>query len=473
MRRLSPSLAALLVGLGTVAFLPACGVGSRSAPASPAAIVAGIHKIQHVVVIMQENRSFDSYFGTYPGADGIPMKNGVPTVCVPDPRSGHCVRPLLDHQDINGGGPHGEPSALADIAGGKMNGFIAQAEAGRRGCKNPVDPACTNAAIPDVMGYHDGGDIPNYWAYAKNFVLQDHMFEPTASWSLPAHLFLVSEWSARCSKTGDPASCVNSLATADNPPDFGPSPHTPPNYAWTDLTYLLYKNQITWKYYVANGTEPDCENDQTTCAPVPQNAGTPGIWNPLPWFTTVGQDGQRGNIQPLDNFYADAKAGQLPAVSWVTPNGADSEHPPARVSTGQAYVTGLINAIMQSPDWNSTAIFLAWDDWGGFYDHVVPPKVDGNGYGLRVPGIVISPYAKQGFIDHQTLSFDAYAKFIEDDFLNGQRLDPKTDGRPDPRPDVRENAAVLGNLAADFDFNQTPRPPLLLPAQSPAAASVP
>jgi phospholipase C len=120
---------------------------------------------------------------------------------------------------------------------------------------------------------------------------------------------------------------------------------------------------------------------------------------------------------------------------------------------------------MRGPDWNSTAIFLAWDDWGGFYDHVVPPKVDANGYGLRVPGLVISPYARKGYIDHQTLSFDAYNKFIEDDFLGGQRLDPNTDGRPDPRPTVRENVPILGDLAADFDFNQKPRPPRLLPVR--------
>jgi len=130
---------------------------------------------------------------------------------------------------------------------------------------------------------------------------------------------------------------------------------------------------------------------------------------------------------------------------------------------GQSYVTGLINAIMQSPDWSSTAIFLSWDDWGGFYDHVVPPTVDQNGYGLRVPAMVISPYARAGSIDHQTLSHDAYNKFIEDDFLKSQRLDPKTDGRPDPRPDVRENASILGNLLSDFNFSQAPRPPLILP----------
>ncbi len=126
-------------------------------------------------------------------------------------------------------------------------------------------------------------------------------------------------------------------------------------------------------------------------------------------------------------------------------------------------MTSLINAVMKSPDWDSTAIFLAWDDWGGFYDHVVPPTVDQNGYGLRVPGMVISPYAKKGYVDHQTLSFDAYDKFIEDDFLHGQRINPATDGRPDPRPDVRENEKILGNLENDFDFSRPPGAPVVLP----------
>ena len=142
------------------------------------------------------------------------------------------------------------------------------------------------------------------------------------------------------------------------------------------------------------------------------------------------------------------------------------------VSVGQSYVTDLINAIMQGPDWRSTAIFLSWDGWGGFYDHVMPPIVDQNGYGLRVPGMVISPYARKGYIDHQVLSHDAYVKFIEDDFLKSQRLDPKTDGRPDPRPTVRENAPQLGNLLSDFDFSQAPRAPLVL-SQTPKTTLVP
>ena len=161
-------------------------------------------------------------------------------------------------------------------------------------------------------------------------------------------------------------------------------------------------------------------------------------------------------------LFRSAADGSLPNVSWVTPNWADSNHPGAPILQGQAWVTRLVNAVMRGPDWDSTAIFLAWDDWGGFYDHVEPPVVDSSGYGLRVPGLVISPYARRGFVDHQTLSFDAYLKFIEDDFLRGRRIDPKTDGRPDPRPDVRESERILGDLERDFDFRQKPRRPLLL-----------
>jgi phospholipase C len=459
----------------------ACTSGNSGHSAASSA-PADIHKIKHVVVIMQENRSFDSYFGTYPGADGIPMANGAPPVCVPDPADGACVAPYVDHADVNGGGPHNYANASSDVDGGKMDGFIAQAEGGRKSCTDPTDPACTNSATPDVMGYHTQSDIPNYWTYANDFVLQDHMFEPNASWSLPSHLFLVSEWAAYCTQEDNPSSCVS--GTASNPPSkplaspailggqVGPkvtknnktNPGGQPIYAWTDLTYLLHKDNVSWGYYVVSGTEPDCENDAAeTCAPVQQRANTPGIWNPLPWFDTVKADGQLGNIQDVTNFYSAAKQGDLPAVSWVVPSGTVSEHPPSPVSYGQSYVTSLVNAVMSSPDWDSTAIFLAWDDWGGFYDHVVPPTVDPLGYGLRVPGIVISPYAKTGYVDHQTLSFDAYDKFIEDDFLGGQRIDPASDGRPDPRPDVRENEPILGNLIADFDFNQSPRPPQLLP----------
>ncbi len=459
-----------VLAIAALLTLTTAGV-ANAAQATPAPSETGIHKIRHVIVIMQENRSFDSYFGTYPGADGFPTQNGAFTTCVPDPARKTCVYPFHDPDDKNLGGPHGASNATADIDGGKMDGFVAQAEKGKGACDATLNPNCGGGAT-DVMGYHDAREIPNYWAYAQNFVLQDHLFEPNASWSLPAHLFMVSEWSAKCSKAGDPMSCINALQNPARPLSPGnkkgkKAVTTPPDYAWTDLTYLLFKNNVSWKYYIQSGTEPDCEDDAADCPPVNQNAKTPGIWNPLPSFDTVKGDGQLPNITDVTNFYKDAKAGTLPAVSWITPSGKNSEHPPSLISDGQAWTTSLINAAMQGPDWDSTAIFLSWDDWGGFYDHVQPPRVDENGYGLRVPGIVISPYAKQGYIDHQTLSHDAYVKFIEDDFLGGQRIDPQTDGRPDPRPDVRENAPQLGNLALDFDFTQPPRPPLVLPIHPP------
>jgi phospholipase C len=429
-------------------------------------------KIKHVIIIMQENRSFDQYFGTYPGANGIPMQNGVPTVCVPDPQTGQCVKPYHNSSDINAGGPHAAASAAADVNGGKMDGFIAAFRRAQKACKNPNTPGCAAGATPDVMGWHDAREIPNYWTYAQNFVLQDAMFEPNSSWSLPAHLFMVSAWSAQCSIPGDPQSCVNSL----NGPKSAPSPlNTSKNdYAWTDLTYLMYKSNVSWAYYLSEGSEPDCSDDAMLCVTNPQNKNVPGIWNPLPAFDTVKQDGQLGNIQTVDSYLKAAHDGSLPSVAWIVPENKVSEHPPSNISTGESYVTDLINAAMQGPDWNSTAIFLAWDDWGGFYDHVVPPTIDQNGYGLRVPALVISPYARKGFIDHQSLSFDAYLKFIEDLFLGGQRLDPKTDGRPDPRPTVRENAAQLGDLLKDFDFSQPPRPALVLPDDpAPGPASIP
>jgi phospholipase C len=506
---------------------------------------SGIHKIKHVIVIMQENRSFDSYFGTYPGADGIPARNGHFTVCVPDPRRHKCDRPYHDPSLVNGGGGHSPSDAATDTDGGKMNGFVRVAERARnRGCSAEYPPpsVCLPSGPPDVMGYHDAREIPNYWTYAKDFTLNDHMFEPVASWSLPAHLYMVSGWSAICrNKSPDSCRSYDGGQSGPPPPGSGHKHHSevgglshrlsaafwncvrangvnPANmrrpsglshrqikaidsclkiltpaerqrlldhgasgggglgqqlgiYSWTDLTYLLHKNHVSWAYYVQKGVQPDCDDnpDESAagCAPVKQGASTPSIWSPLPAFTDVKSDHQLHHIRNLSNFYRQAKNGKLPAVSWITPTQDNSDHPPANIATGQAYVTNLINTIMRGPEWKSTAIFLTWDDWGGFYDHVLPPTVDKQGYGFRVPSLVISPYARQGFIDHQVLSFDAYNKFIEDDFLNGARIDPTTDGRPDPRPDVRENAPILGNLIKDFDFTQPPRQPVLLPLHPP------
>ncbi|MFL5822135.1 MAG: alkaline phosphatase family protein [Solirubrobacteraceae bacterium] len=463
----------------------ACLITAGAAPvvagaASPAAVPvahaararhseSGIHRIKHVVIIMQENRSFDSYFGTYPGADGIPGLAGNPghVPCIPDPKAGHCQHPYHDPSLVNYGGPHAHTDGVAVIDGGKMDGFVSDQE---QNCPE-ADNYNLDCSSTDVMGYHDQREIPNYWAYARHFVLHDHMFESANSYSAVAHLYLVSGWSASCSKVFDPSSCQSDVDGTDDAQTLAPmpTPATPGfsawpahHYDWTDLTYLMHKYGVSWGYYVDGGTVPDCADGAMTCSPRPQSAELPGFWNPLPMFDTVHQDNQMANVGTVSHFRSEAESGDLPAVSWVIPNQADSDHPNATLADGMAYVTTLINEIMSGPDWSSTAIFLTWDDWGGFYDHVAPPTVDGLGYGLRVPSLVISPYARTGYIDHHTLSFDAYLKFIEDDFMGSQRLNPATDGRPDPRPDVREAAPRLGNLGGDFDFAQPPRRPLLL-----------
>jgi phospholipase C len=437
-------------------------------------------KIKHVIIIMQENRSFDAYFGTYPytsqdgpgglnngsAADGYSalLQSQPNWPGVPNQENGLFITPgyagMFDsNSDINEGGGHGANDFVIDLDGGNMDGFL-QGSGG-------------NA---DVMGYHDCRDIPDYWDYAQNFVLQDHMFEPASSWSLVSHLYLVSDWSASCLVADDPTTCISDIGQ----PAGGNAGAA--GFAWTDLTYLLYQNGISWKYYVTGYVPGNDVGD-------PDDPGD-SIWNPLPAFSTVQDDGQIQNIQNTGSpgtsstatgFFQDVQSdATLPQVSWIIPgdiiittaNGATtwanctsdsepgcteiSDHPPASVSAAQNYVATLINAVMDSPCWQDTAIFLAWDDWGGFYDHVPPPTIDVNGYGFRVPGLLISPWARSGYIDTQSLSFDAYSRFIEDVFLGSQRLDPLTDGRPDPRPTVREN--LTGDLLREFDFTQTPDP---------------
>jgi phospholipase C len=463
----------------------ACTGSSRNASDAVRATIHGTpkvdllalarQKIKHVVVIMQENRSFDEYFGTFPGADGIPMKDGVPTVCSPNPITGVCVKPYHDPSLVNLGGGHDVWSARADVAKGAMNGYVTNLMH-RLGCfpDSKVKHArqCATAVDkPDVMGWHDAREIPNYWAWAKDYVLQDRMFEPSFGSSLPAHVAMVSAWSAKCPDPTDVNTCRPDLVNPRSPKKTHPDV---PSYAWTDVTWLAHERNVDWAYYIVPGAPGDCASGDPLCKPSLGAPGTPYIWNPLPDFEDVHQDGQIGNVQKVSRFFAAARAGTLPAFSWITPDWDRSDHPSASLRTGQAWVTRVVNAIMRSPDWSSTAIFVAWDDWGGFYDHVMPPKVDEWGYGLRVPGLLISPYARTGYIDHQTLSFDAYLKLVEDLFLGGQRLDPKTDGRPDPRPNVRENAAILGDLLAEFDFTQPPRTPMILPLHpKPGPASIP
>ena len=440
--------------------------------------------IQHVIIIMQENRSFDQYFGTYPGADGFPADTCVP-LDPAKPQLG-CVKPFHDVHDINAGGPHAAIDAIDDLANGvteaRMDGFVWQQTEGAGGrCRD--NPRCSGDLAGvlrhDVMGYHDASELPNYWAYAQHFVLQDHLFEGERSWSVPSHLDLISEWTAICANQLDPSTCATAMTAAK------PGPHV--TYPWESLFQFLDLHDVSWKYYLGEGTEPDCEDDEMTCAPQNQTTLVPSIWNPAPSFAYVRSRGGAylaAHNPPIERLLYDVTAGTLPQLSWVVPEQHFSEHPPAGITAGMEYVTSIVNAVMQSPYWQNTAIFIAWDDWGGFYDHVVPPNVDRTpdgqyvaGFGLRVPGLLVSAWARPGYIDDSVLSLDSFATFIEENFADSARLDPAAVGNVEHRPDIRDSitkvtwyngaTANVGNLIDEFDFSQTPLPPLVLSTHIP------
>jgi uncharacterized protein (TIGR03437 family) len=401
----------------------------QKAQAVQAAAPPGLEKIQRFVFIMQENRSFDSYFGTYPHTDGLP-----PNVCESAPQVQACVTPFHDVNNINRGGPHGVNNAHGSIDNGLMDGFLTQSFLGRSttDCKPPA-PNCTPGRDPrDVLGWHDSHEISNYWSYANLYVLQDRMFESVASYSLPAHLYM--------------------LAAQSGGYVGGNGQVKPTTYNFPEITELLTSGKIEWKYYVTSGTTPDTEDGEVVGSPTQQQQDPKlyTFWNPLPAFPAVKNDAAQWNrLVDVSQFYTDAANGTLPQVSWVIPSGAVSEHPPSGVTEGMAYVTGVVNAVMMGPQWNSTAIFIAWDDWGGFYDHVYPPQIDQYGLGIRTPGLVISPYSRQNVVDHKTYSFESWLKIVEERF----QVNSLT---------ARDNTA--NDMIDAFDFTQSPRAPVVLAA---------
>ena len=405
--------------------------GSGSSPVN-----GGLNRVQHIVVLELENRSFDSYFGTFPGVNGIPMLNGVPQVnCNPDPQSHQCILPFHNTSLTNYGGPHGIDAMSIDIDGGKLDGFIVAAE---------QQPKYIDPSPDDVMGYHTCDEIPVYCKYASEYTIADNHFAATNSWSAIAHLYLVSGWSAVCTND-NPMQCTSSNnanpAVSDSP--------------WTDITWLLHSHGISWKYYVyasnhGGSVGPRYNGGDDEMPGATSGPSVPTDWNPLPSFDDVRADGQLQNVVDGTEFPTDAAAGTLPSVSWVVPKFLQSDHPAASISGGQYFVKKQIQAVLNGPDADSTLILVTWDEWGGFYDHVIPPVVDAGGYGFRTPLLIVGPMVKRGFVDHQLLTSDSYLKLIEDIFLGSARLDPNTDGRPDSRPDVRERVPGLGDIRNDL-----------------------
>jgi len=393
--------------------------------------LAGLNKIKHFVFIMQENRSFDSYFGTFPGADGIPAG-----VCLPDPHGGSCIAPYHDASAVNRGGPHDLSNATLDVHNGAMNGFVV--EGYKKKDKNQL-PLCITDRTPcapgedprDVIGWHDAREIPNYWNYASLYVLQDHMFGSLPSFTLPNRLYMLAGQSGGLVSHG----------LAD-----------PKSFDFPVITQTLSRHQIDWKYYVTTGSKPDPRDGHVVSsgATAVQKTDEFNYYNPLPAFPQVQDDPeQRQRIQDTAQFYQDAQSGGLPSVSWIEPSEPVSEHPSSSVGVGMAYVTGLVNAVMTGPEWDSTAVFITYDEWGGFYDHVAPPPSDAQGLGLRVPGLVISPYARQGYVDHQVYSPASWLRIVE------QRFD---------LPALTARDGLANPMLDAFDFNQSPRPPVVLAA---------
>jgi phospholipase C len=388
-------VAAVGVALASLLFVP-----SASA-ASPVAAPTPTTPIQHVVVLMQENHTFDNYFGTYPGADGIPAG-----VCMPrDPAnpSAGCVTSyhLPSHRTIDLS--HGTDVAGIALNGGKLDGFV-YAQNKRN---LPGDTA---------MGYYDGSDLPFYWNLASSSVLADRFFSSDAGGSKENHLY----WVAAQSGGG-------------SVPEAG--------YTFDTIFDRLQAAGVDWKFYVQN-YDPTITFRNLTGAPQDSQV----VWVPLLNFAKYLDDPELSKrIVDVSQYHADLAAGTLPAVAFIAPSGA-SEHPPGDVSIGQVYGTSLITALMQSSSWSSSLFVLTWDDWGGWYDHVPPPQVDANGYGMRVPALFVSPYAPPGRIDSTTYDFTSILRFIEDNW----ELQPMT---------ARDAAA--NSVGTALDFSGPPRQPVL------------
>lgn len=389
----------------------------------------GSNKINHVIWIIQENRSFDNYFGTYPGADGTP-----PGTCLPVmPGSAECVKPF--HM------PPGQPAldllhdwdtihAAYNHAG--MNGFV-WAE-----------------GTPLTMGYYDERDIPNYWNYARRFTLCDRFFSSQMGYSLPNHIYTVAAQSG-----GLIVNVPNLEALEDEMDDSD-------GLSFATIAKMMSNADIPWKYYLEGQPVPEgvpmnlSETGMRLAFPNPKQFN---LWNPLPGFKAIRESpAEMAHLVDVKDYFNDLQKGTLPAMSWVIPDYQDSEHPVALPVDGMWHVTKLINALMESPYWKDSVIFLTWDDYGGFYDHVPPPEIDAYGLGPRVPMIVISPYAKRGQVCHYTYEFCSVLKFVEQRW----KLHHLT-ARDHWANDMREC----------FDFNQEPAPPLTIPVPPNLAPSRP
>jgi phospholipase C len=402
MRRRRALIALLATGVAVTA-LPA-----RAAQAAPVHQPATSTPIRHFLMLMQEGHSFDNYFGAYPGADGVPAGTCMPVD--PSRRGGSCVRPFhLGDRSANL--PHSALTFARQHAGGRMNGFVAAFE--DLGLQHPGA----------TMGYYDARDIPFYWNVADNYVLFDRFFAAATGGSVMNHMYWL---------TGTPGD----LRFPDTipPQGFGSLP---------TIFDTLEARGISWKVYVQ-----DYQPEITYRTAAHHRRASQATWMPLLSYARYLDDPRlRRHIVDASELFADADRGTLPAVSYVVPAGS-SEHPPGRVQGGMRLVRRIVNALVLSPSWSSSAFMWTYDSWGGWYDHVAPPRLDAHGDGFRVPALLVSPYARRHHVDHTRLDATSALRFIEDNWGL----------RPLARRDARANS-----LAGAFDFASPPRAPAILP----------
>jgi phospholipase C len=412
---------------------------------------ASKNAIKHIVIIMQENRSFDNYFGTYPGANGIPKGTCIPrnpaypsySVSIYPMLQTHrtCIKPFLAKNVTTPDIPHDTGASLKAYDDRKMDGFIL-AEGNN-----------------DTMSYYDNKTLPYYWYLAKYYTLEDNFFSSVLSYSVPNHWYQVAGQAPEISITkGVPGHLIMGSEAQHylSPAEETVVKHyrTPAEENQIAYEYLkesniintvadLFKNStgVTWKYYdypIKLGGYTNAINDGQAF----------NYWNPFSAKATSYTQYYSSHFVNRGRIFQDLKNGTLPEVSWVIPSSKLSEHPPENITLGMNWVKYVINAIMSSQYWNNTAIILSWDDYGGFYDHVPPPHIDKYGLGFRMPTIIVSPFAKQGYIDHTQYQFESILKFIEERFN---------------LPSLTERDLYANNLVNALDFNQKPNPPHIVP----------
>jgi phospholipase C len=398
------------------ALVPLC-LGLPAANASASAETTPTRTpIKHFITLMQENHTFDNYFGTYPGADGIP-KNVCMPVNVDQPSKG-CIKP---HRLGNGAVQdlgHSTRTFDQQYNNGRVNGFVSTFT------KQGIDGSL-------AMAHYDDRDIPYYWNIADDNVLFDRWFTSANGGSVRNHLYWV---------TGGPGNTASDVIPKDG-------------FDAPTIFDRLEAKGISWKFYV--------QSYDATINLYHRGNGDHGaqvVWVPLLTYPRyINNPKLMAHIVPLEQYYTDLANNNLPAVSYIVPSGA-SEHPPGSIQAGEAFVRTLIDSLERSSAWKSSAFQWSYDDWGGWYDHVKPPQIDKFGYGFRAPALLVSSYAKRGFVDNTTLDFTSIVKFIEENW----NLDPLAPAGPAAAKSAGLRDRRVNSFMHAFDFKQPPRQPTML-----------